>query len=247
MAARAFLVLCVALLAACQGASSEAGREVTVLAAASLTETFGLLGDQFERTHPGSEVVFSFAGSAALATQVRGGVPADVFASASPRDMDAVVTAGLAADAAPFAVNRLEIAVPPDDPARIGSLRDLARPGVKVAVCQVEVPCGALTRTVLANAKITIAPVTEESDVKATLAKVRLGEVDAGLVYVTDVRAAGAAVLGVPIADDVNSSTEYSVAVLRDAPNPLLAEEFTDFLTTEQARAVLTAAGFGAP
>jgi molybdate transport system substrate-binding protein len=235
--------------AAGPGASS-GGRgsgTVTVFAAASLTESFGTLGRQFEAAHPGASVRFSFAASSTLAQQIVNGAPADVFASASRKNMDQVVAAGEAADPTPFARNVLEIAVPPDNPAKITTLADLARPGVKVAVCQPQVPCGGVAQTVLGKAKLTVHPVTLGQDVKAVLTAVRTGEVDAGLVYVTDVRAAGGKVAGIEIAKEANASTAYPIAVTTHSRNPGTARAFVDFVLSGAGRATLAAAGFTPP
>jgi molybdate transport system substrate-binding protein len=255
------------LLAACAGsssgaatssstpaASSSAGSssaglsgEITVLAAASLTDSFQTLGARFQRSHPGSTVTFSFGASSALGTQITSGAPADVFASASQKTMDAVVAAKAASASAPFARNVMEIAVPPANPAGITQLSDLAGPGVKVALCQAEVPCGATAANVFANAKLTVKPVTEEVDVKATLAKVTLGEVDAGVVYVTDVLAAGDKVKGIEIPADLNASTSYPIAALTASTNAALAQAFVDYVLSADGTKVLTGAGFQAP
>jgi molybdate transport system substrate-binding protein len=230
------------VLAGCGGSSSGAtpsssgaapssgglSGEITVLAAASLTDTFETLGTQFQAAHRGTTITFNFGASSALGTQITSGAPADVFASASQKVMDAVVTAKAASASTPFATNVMEIAVPPANPARITRLSDLARPGVKVALCQAEVPCGATAAKVFANAELTVKPVTEEADVKATLAKVTLGEVDAGVVYVTDVLAAGDKVTGIEIPADVNASTSYPIAALTASKNAALAQAFVD-------------------
>ena len=218
--------------------------KVTVFAAASLTESFTELGKRFEAAHPGTDVTFSFGPSPSLAQQITQGAPADVFASASAKNMQQVVDAKDAAAPATFAQNSMEIAVPPANPARIATLADLARPGVKVALCAAEVPCGTVARTVLANAKVALTPVTNEADVKATLTKVKLGEVDAGIVYVTDVRAAGADVTGIEIPDDVNASTAYPIATLTGSRNAALAQAFVDYVLSAAGGEVLSAAGF---
>lgn len=223
--------------------------EVLVLAATSLTSSFTELAARFEEEHPGVTVDLSFGASSALATQVvEGGAPADVFASASAATMHQVVAAERA-DGAPvlFARNELAIAVPPGNPARIASLRDLARQDVSVALCQVEVPCGALAEAVLAAAGVEITPVTREADVRATLAKVMLGEVDAGVVYVTDVLAAGGDVDRVPIPGDVNAATDYLVAALTRAPNPVAGRAFLAYVLSDEGAAVLASAGFARP
>lgn len=221
--------------------------KITVFAAASLTGAFETLGKQFQDAHPGTTVTFNFAASSALATQITQGAPADVFASASAENMDAVVAAKAADTPTTFAKNEMQIAVPPDNPANITGLADLARPGVKVALCQTEVPCGSTAAAVFESAKITIRPVTQESDVKSTLAKVTLGEVDAGVVYVTDVLAAGDKVTGIEIPAEVNASTSYPIATLTATESPDLATAFVDYVLSADGASVLTAAGFAEP
>jgi len=221
--------------------------DVIVLAAASLTESFTVLGHQFEAAHPGVKVTFSFAGSAALARQLISGAPADVFASASVTNMGQVVAAGAASDPRVFAKNVMQIAVPPTNPGRVAGLGSLAGADVKTALCQEHVPCGATAATVLANAKITVTPVTLEPDVKSVLSKVELGEVDAGVVYVTDVLAAGDKVKGVQIPADVNASTSYPIAALTTSANAAAAAEFVDYVLSSDGASVLAAAGFEKP
>jgi molybdate transport system substrate-binding protein len=220
---------------------------VNVFAAASLKEAFTKLGQQFEAAHPGTKVVFNFGPSSGLATQINAGAPADVFASASTKNMDQVVTTGSAASPTNFASNIMEIAVPPKNPANVTQLSDLAKSTVKVALCQKAVPCGATAEKVFTNAKLTVTPVTEELDVKSVLAKVSLGEVDAGVVYVTDVLAAGDKVKGIEIPSDVNASTKYPIATLTKAPNKATAQAFTDYVLSPEGASVLTAAGFAKP
>jgi molybdate transport system substrate-binding protein len=230
------------------GSSSPAlSGTVTVFAAASLQESFTTLAKQFAAAHPGVTVTPSFGASSALAQQIGQGAPADVFASASQANMDQVVQAGGAASSAAFATNVMAIAVPPANPAAVTGVADLARPGVKVALCQAQVPCGSVAAKVFANAKVTVTPVTQEADVKAVLTKVQLGEVDAGVVYLTDVRAAGDKVTGVPIPADVNASTSYPIATLATAPNPDAAAAFVAYVLSADGQAVLRAGGFAAP
>lgn len=217
---------------------------VTVFAAASLTESFGTLGRQFEAANPGVTVTFNFGPSSGLAESINQGAPADVFASASGKNMDAVTDA---VDPKTFAKNRLEIAVPPDNPAGVAGLPDLARDGVKVALCQEQVPCGALARTVLDKASLKVTPVTFGADVKAVLTAVRLGEVDAGLVYETDVRSAGDKVRGVEIPEAQNGSTSYPIATLAGAPNKAAAAAFVAYVLSAAGTTVLTEAGFAGP
>jgi molybdate transport system substrate-binding protein len=230
------------------GSSSPAlSGTVNVFAAASLKESFTKLGQQFEAAHPGVKVVFNFGPSSGLATQIRQGAPADVFASASTKNMDQVRTTGAATAATNFASNVMEIAVPAKNPAKVTGLSDLARSGLKLALCQRAVPCGATAAKVFSNAKITVSSVTQEVDVKAVLTKVTLGEVDAGVVYVTDVRAAGAKVKGIVIPANVNASTQYPIATLTKAPNKATAQAFTDYVLSTKGAAVLAAAGFAKP
>lgn len=221
--------------------------EITVLAAASLTGAFTTLGKQFEAAHPGVQVTLSFAASSALATQITSGAPADVFASASSATMDAVVAAEAASDPKTFAQNVLQIAVPPSNPGMVTGLDDLASADVKTALCQEQVPCGSAAARVFADAGLTVTPVTLEPDVKSVLSKVTLGEVDAGIVYVTDVLAAGDKVTGVDIPADVNASTSYPIATLTESPNPATAAAFVDYVLSAEGAEVLTAAGFEQP
>src|SRR6516165_1228873 len=163
---------------------------ITVFAASSLKETFTEIGKQFEAAHPGDTVKFSFGASSTLATQITSGAPADVFASAAPKNMDTVISAGDASNPQNFAKNTAEIAVPPSNPASVTSVNDLAKSSVKVALCEPQVPCGVVAAKVFKNAGIKVKPVTLQPDVKSVLTQVELGNVDAGVVYVTDVKAA---------------------------------------------------------
>jgi molybdate transport system substrate-binding protein len=231
-------------------ASSGAGGahgSITVLAAASLKESFTAIGTAFETANPGTTVTFSFGASSSLAQQITQGAPADVFASASQKNMQQVVDAKAASDPTGFARNLLEIAVPTDNPAKVANLQDLARPGVKVALCQPQVPCGDLAQKVLAKANVAVRPATLEADVKATLTKVQLGEVDAGLVYVTDVKAAGDKVSSVQIPADVNLATTYRIAALSGSKNAEPAKAFVQYVLSGAAKAKLAGAGFEAP
>ena len=230
-------------------ASSSAAQTgaITVVAASSLKGTFTELGKQFEAAHPGDTVKFSFGASSALAEQINSGAPADVFASAATKNMDQVVSAGNASNPQNFAQNVMEVAVPPSNPANVATVADLAKPEVKVALCQIQVPCGATAEKVFVNAKVVVKPVTREADVKATLTKVELKEVDAGVVYVTDVKSAATKVKGIVIPADINASTEYPIAALTKAPNAAGAQAFVDYVLSASAQQVLTAAGFMAP
>lgn len=223
-------------------------RTVTVFAAASLTGVFGELERRFEQANPGVDVVFNFAGSSGLARQITQGAPADVFASADERNMATVTEAGLAAGPpVVFATNTLQIATAPQNPQRIGALADLARPGLRTVLCAPQVPCGSASGAVERAAGVDIAPVSEEQDVKAVLNKVATGNADAGLVYRTDVAASGGRVRGVDFAQASQAVNAYPTAVLRDARDADAARRWVAFVTGEQGRQVLTAAGFGTP
>lgn len=221
---------------------------VTVFAAASLTESFTRIGSDFETANPGSSVTFNFAGSSALANQINQGAPADVFASAAPTNMTTVTKAGNA-DGTPstFARNQLVIAVPRGNPKGVTGLADLIRPGVKVALCAEQVPCGAAARTALDAAGVALTPVTLEQDVKGALAKVKLGEVDAALVYRSDARAAAADVTGVEFPESARAVNDYPIVALKEAPNPAGARAFVAYVRSAPAQAVLAEAGFQAP
>ncbi|WP_093172094.1 molybdate ABC transporter substrate-binding protein [Sinosporangium album] len=239
--------------AACGGSSPDASpsaastKTVTVFAAASLTGTFTEIGKAFEAGNPGTAVRFNFGSSATLAQQIVQGAPADVFAAASPATMKTVTDASLAAAPTTFTRNKLEIAVPSDNPAKVNGLADLAKPEVKVALCAEQVPCGAAAVKALEAAGVKITPVTLEQDVKATLTKVELGEVDAALVYRTDVIASGGKVKGIPFPEADKVINDYPIAALTKAPSGDLAQRFVDLVVSKQGTDVLTKAGFEAP
>jgi molybdate transport system substrate-binding protein len=225
-------------------ASTSLHGTITVFAAASLTGTFTQLGHQFEHAHPGTTVRFDFGSSGDLATQITQGAPADVFASAAPKNMQQVVAAGYATSSSNFVKNTAEIAAAAGNPAHVGSVADLGKPGVKVALCVLTAPCGVVAEQVFANAKVKVTPTTRQPDVKSTLAVVETGEVDAGVVYVTDVMAAGSKVVGVPIPADQNATTDYPIATLTHSKNGDLATAFVDYVKSPDGLKVLTAAGF---
>ena len=232
--------------AASSSAAAQTGA-ITVFAASSLKETFTQLGKQFEAAHPGDTVKFSFGASSALATQITSGAPADVFASASTKNMDQVVTASDASGPQNFAKNIMEVAVPPSNPAKVTSVSDLAKSSVKVALCQPLVPCGVVAAEVFKNAGIKVKPVTLQPDVKSVLTQVELGNVDAGVVYVTDVMAAGAKVKGVTIPANDEASTLYPIATISNSKNQSIAQAFVAYVLSSAGQQVLTAAGFEKP
>jgi molybdate transport system substrate-binding protein len=242
-----------AVLVGCGGAPRTSGGTavtgtVTVFAAASLTESFTQIGKDFQAADKGAKVTFNFAGSSSLATQINQGAPADVFASAAPANMKTVTDAGNGAGTpTTFVRNQLVIAVPKGNPKGVTGLADLTRPGVKVALCAEQVPCGAAAKKALAAANVSIRPVTLEQDVKAALSKVKLGEVDAALVYRTDARAAPADVDGVEFPESAGAINEYPIVVLKNAPNKAGAQAFLAWVLSDKGRAVLTRAGFQVP
>jgi molybdate transport system substrate-binding protein len=220
---------------------------ITVFAAASLTESFTQLGQQFEAAHPGDTVKFSFGPSSGLAEQITSGAPADVFASAAPANMDQVVSAGDASSPQNFAKNFMEVVTPPGNPGNVSSVNDLAKKSVKVALCQPQVPCGVVAAEVFKNAGITVKPVTLQPDVKSVLTQVETGNVDAGMVYVTDVQAAGSKVKGVTIPDGDNASTLYPIATINSSKHKPEAQAFMNYVLSPAGQQVLAAAGFGKP
>jgi len=226
---------------------SKLSGSITVYAASSLTEAFNTIKSQFAAAHPGVTIKITYGNSADLATQITQGASVDVFASASAKVMQQIVDANDASSPTNFVSNVLEIAVPPNNPANITSVADLAKSGVKVAVCDPSAPCGTVAAKVFANAKITVKPTANEADVKSTLAAVESGEVDAGLVYVTDVRAAASKVKGIEIPTNVNASTTYPIVALTKAPNSNLAQAFVAYVLSAAGKAVLTADGFANP
>ncbi|MFI0371734.1 molybdate ABC transporter substrate-binding protein [Actinomadura sp. 1N219] len=221
---------------------------LTVFAAASLTEAFTSLGRTFEGSRPGVKVRFNFGASSTLAQQITQGAPADVFAAASPATMKTVTDAGDAAGTPQvFTRNRLVIAVPKDNPGKISTVGDLSRPGLKVVLCVAQVPCGAAAAKALGAAGTDVEPVSREKDVKAVLTKVGLGEADAGLVYRTDVKAAGGEVTGIEFPEAAQAVNDYPIVEVAGAPQGALAKEFVRLVLGPQGRTALNRAGFEAP
>ncbi len=221
---------------------------VNVFAAASLTETFGTLVKEFEAVHPRVTVTVNFGGSSALATQIVQGAPADVFAAASGSTMKTVTDATLVSGTpTTFVTNSLEIAVPAGNPGKVTGLNDFANPSLSIALCAVEVPCGAAAKTVLDRAGVAASVDTYEQDVKSVLTKIELGEVDAGLVYKTDVLAAGAKVTGIDFPEASAAVGKYPIALLSASTNKDAAQAFIDYVLSPTGRKVLTDAGFGTP
>lgn len=217
---------------------------VSVFAAASLTSAFQAMAGAFEKDHAGVTVQLNFAGSPTLVQQIRDGAPGDVFASADEMNMQKLAEIGeLAGAPAVFARNTLQIAVAPGNPKHITGLADLARPGVVIALCSPTVPCGRYATDAFAKAGMIVPAASQELDVKAVVTKVAMGEADAGVVYVTDVRAAGTKVEGIDIPDSTNVVARYPIAALTKASNPATAGEFVAFVLSPRGQQVL--AGFG--
>lgn len=233
--------------AACSPAGGS-DRTLTVLAASSLTEAFSELESVFETDHPGVDVRLSFGPSTTLAQQVLNGAAADVLATADEPSMAPVVDAGLLArEPVLFATNTLVAVTPADNPAGIENVRDLADPSVAVALCAPAVPCGVAARRLLALGGVRLEPMTLEPDVKAVLTKVSLGEVDAGIVYVSDAAAAGDAVHTVAIPHAARVVNHYPIGVLTHAPDSRAANAWVELLLSAQGQQVLSRAGFGQP
>jgi len=226
--------------------SDDTTTSLRIAATSSLTEVFNDIGEQFVLANPDITIAFNFASSSDLALQISQGLPADVFASADVKNMAKVTDAGLLhGQPVAFATNSLEIVVEKGNPLRIDSLAQLASPGLLFVTCPIEVPIGAYTAEVLRNAGVTVTPASLEENVKGILTKVALGEADAGIVYRTDILAAGNSVTGVPIADNVNVTTKYLIGALRDSQNQDASQRFIIFLSSEQGRKIFSQFGFG--
>lgn len=229
------------VLAGCGGEQQE--DTITVLAAASLTDVFEDLATEFEAAHDGASVTFSFGSSTDLAEQVADGAPGDVLATADETSMSLAEDAGVTGDVTTFATNVLTIVTPADNPAGIESLDDLE--GSTWVRCADEVPCGKVALAVLEDNDITAEPASLEEDVRAALDKVVSGEADAGLVYATDAVAAGDSVEAVEIPGAESALTSYFTTALEQSENADLAQEWVDFVTSDEGQAILEQAGFG--
>lgn len=251
LAAVPLLLASVAALAAGCGSghtsasSASSLAEIKVFAAASLTEAFGKIATEFTAVHPNVKVAFNFAGSQTLATQIQQGAPADVFASASKANMD--VVASLVDTPKTFAGNRLEIVVAKGNPKHISDLADLARSDLKVVLGEPFEPAGKYAAQVLAEQHVTVRPVSFEDTVKSEVTKVSLGEADAGIVWVTDVAAAGGSVDGVPIPNDQNVVAKYPIAVVKASKLTANARAFVDFVLSAHGQLTLQKFGFLPP
>lgn len=231
-----------------EGSGSDISGTITVYAAASLKKSFDAIGAEFEKAHPGSTVQLSYDGSSTLVTQLTGGAPADVFASADEKNMEKLTEAKLESGTPTlFASNTLQIAVAPGNPKKIAGLADLAKSGVLTVLCASEVPCGSAAHTALDAATVTVKPASEEQNVTTVVAKVATGEADAGLVYRTDVSAAGDKVDGVNFPESNQAVNSYPIVTLKGAANVAGAAAFVDLVTGLEGRKVLARFGFAAP
>ena len=218
---------------------------VVVFAASSLTEAFTAIGAAFQVANTEATVTFNFAGSSDLVTQINEGAPADVYASADDSNMAKLTEAGgNATEPVVAARNTFEIIVAPGNPKGIAGVADLADPDLIVVLCGDTVPCGTGAAEVLANAGVTVTPKSFEEKVKGVVTKVTVGEADAGIVFVTDVIAAGDAAAGVPIPADVNAISSYPIVVTKEAPNAAAAQAFVDFVAGAEGQAILAKYGF---
>jgi len=245
------------ILAACSSSSSSTpsasgsaklSGTLVVFAATSLTDAFNKISAQFEKAHPGVSVKINYNGSSSLATQITQGAPADVFASASPTNMKVVTDAGDATGTPQvFTSNTGEIMVESGKPMHIKTVSDLDNSKVKVVVCAPAVPCGALAQDIFKNAGVIVKPVSEEQNVGGVVTKVTLGEADAGIVYVTDVKANENDATGVPIPANQNDVTEYPIVEVKGAPNSAAAKAFISYVVGPNGQQVLTSFGFMPP
>lgn len=222
-------------------------RTLTVFAAASLTDAFAELAEDFEQANPGVEVRLSFDGSSGLVDQIAGGAPADVFASADQKNMDRAVAEGLVTgEPTVFASNELTLITPPGNPAGITGLDD-SLDGARLVVCAEGVPCGNATRALADTAGFELRPVSEESKVTDVRGKVASGEADAGIVYLTDARAAGDGVEQITLTGAPAHPNRYPIALVAGAPTPDLGQSFLDAVTSRAGQSVLEQYGFGPP
>lgn len=242
---RASVAVGLLLASTLTGCSDDSTTTVRVLAAASLTDVFTELGEQYEADHEGVEVEFSFGSSTDLAEQAADGAPGEVLATADATAMAVAEDAGVVASPETFATNALVIVTPPDNPAGIATLEDLS--GATWVRCADGAPCGRVALAVLGGAGIESEPDSLEEDVRATLDKVISGEADAGLVYASDAAAAGDDVTAIPIEGAEEHLASYLVAALDQADDRELAEDWVDLVTGAEGRAALADAGFGPP
>lgn len=238
------------LIAAAQpvAAAPRPSGEITVFAASSLTESFDAIAKQFEKRYPGVSVKFNYDASSNLATQINQGAPADVFASADQDNLQKTIDSGaVTPPPVAFAKNRLEIAVEKGNPKKIKGLADLQKSGLVVVLCADQVPCGKYAAQSLGKAGVSVSPASKEENAKATLSKVSIGEADASIVYVTDVKASKGTTSGVKIADKVNVVATYPMGVVKDSQNATAAKAWVQFVNSKEGQKTLRKFGFLPP
>ncbi|WP_104134284.1 MULTISPECIES: molybdate ABC transporter substrate-binding protein [unclassified Cryobacterium] len=220
---------------------------LNVYAAASLGPAFDEIATLLEDANSFVDVHVTYDGSSTLATQIAAGAPADVFASADQQNLQPLADAGLTGAATVFAGNTLRIAVAPGNPLQIETLEDLARSGVITVLCAAQVPCGAASAALLANAGVTLTPASEEQNVTAVVTKIASGEADAGLVYATDVAANPGRIDGLTPAGADAVIGRYPIAVVEGSAHIEEAQAFVDLVLSPAGQSVLAAHGFLAP
>jgi molybdate transport system substrate-binding protein len=239
------------LIAAAQPATAAAPKpsgEITVFAASSLTESFDAIAKQFEKKYPDVTVKFNYDASSNLATQINQGAPADVFASADQDNLQKTIDSGaVTPPPVVFTKNRLEIAVEKGNPKKIKGLADLQKSGLIVVLCADQVPCGKYAAQSLAMAGVTVSPASKEENAKATLSKVSIGEADASIVYVTDVKASKGTTSGVKIADKQNVVATYPMGVVKESQNATAAKAWVQFVKSKDGQKTLRKFGFLPP
>jgi len=240
------VILALLLLAGCTSGGGAAGT-IRVSAASSLADAFGEMAAAFEAANPDVTVVLNLGGSSRLAEQIIEGAPVDVFAAAAPNHMERLTERGLVSEPVVMATNTMVIAVPPGNPAGITGPGDFARSELVLGLCAPVVPCGEVAREALARASVEPVPDTEEPDVRSLLTKIEEGELDAGVVYVTDVVSSAGGVGAVSLGPGAGVSTEYPIAVVLDSSNRTMAERFTEFVLSPPGREILSRFGFGPP
>jgi molybdate transport system substrate-binding protein len=251
---RFVLLISALLLAACGGGGGTASSTpssgslsgyIQVFAAASLTASFDALGTSFHQANPGVGVNFNFAGTPTLVTQIEQGAPADVFASADTTNMDKLTADGFTSGSSKvFARNQLEIVVAPGNPKGITGLADLAKPGVIYITEGPTVPAGKYSLQALATAGVKVTPKSLETSVTAVISKIELGEADAGMVYTTDITAAGTKVQGVPIPAANNVIATYPIVAVKGTKSSAAASAFIDYVVSATGQSTLATYGF---
>lgn len=242
----AFSVVVAAALLVGSCGSAEADTQVRVSAASSLSDVFADLEVAFEKAHPGTDVLLNLGGSPILREQIIAGAPVDVFASASVEIMNQIEAAGLTEnEISVFAKTEIEIAVPRGNPADIRGLEDFGRDDLFVGLCAESVPCGRLALDSLRAAGVEPLPVTYEPNVRSLLTKIEEGELDAGIVYTTDVIAGD--VDGIAISKKFVSTATYPIALIGESPNPSGGADFIAFVFTAVGQEILLSHGFQTP